>query len=187
MRAYMLRRARYILARNTAERALADLICAHIVRACTTSATEIEFYTRSAPPWLIAKLGSASRTLLVAKQLEGACAVRTYFERPGSMSRVRPRSLLAWIHRLDGLVDGAWRARAREMLGENARFGSCLFIHRLAPSYQFSHRDYGLPSQNFEKSSTYPFSPEPPTPPIPSDPRCDATPPTSIAPKSGQK
>ena len=28
---------------------------------------------------------------------------------------------------LDGLVDGAWRARAREMLGENARFGSCLF------------------------------------------------------------
>ena len=76
---------------------------------------------------LIAKLGSASRTLLVATQLESACAVRTDFERPGTMSRARPRSLLAWIHHLDGLVDGAWRARAREMLGENARFGSCLF------------------------------------------------------------
>ena len=27
-------------------------------------------------------------------------------------------------------------------------------LHRLAPSYQFSHRNYGQPSQNFEKSST---------------------------------
>ena len=60
-------------------------------------------------------------------------------------------------------------------------------LHRLAPSYQFSHRDYGRPSQNFKNLSGSSFLTEPPTLPIASDPRCDAIPRTSLTPKSGQK
>ena len=187
MRAYMRRRARYILARNTAERALADL-CAHIVRACTTSAavllksvnsTHARLHRVDRKAWL------CKSTLLVATQLESACAVRTDFERPGTMSRARPRSLLAWIHRSTAWWMGLGGARKGDARGERSVW--VVPLHRLAPSYQFSHRDYGRPSQNFVKSSTYPFLTQPPTPLIPSDPRCDATPRTSIPPKSGRK
>ena len=132
---------------------------------------------------MIAKLGSARRTLLVATQLESACAVRTDFERPGTMSRARPRSLLAWIHRSTAWWMGLGGARKGDARGERSVW--VVPLHRLAPSYQFSHRNYGRPSQNFEKRCSPMFFTKPPTPPIPSDPRGEATPRTSFTPKSG--